>query len=113
MCARMTIYEFIALYMYFSFNLESSLCACLTKDIETALYPFSSSLDKGTLYQLHSLIDRRSVVNDLKKDLHASQSLLSVVLEAQILKPMILYIFKKQIPNSAKEWMDFAWNSWQ
>ena len=68
--------------------------------------PFSSSLDKGTLYRLHSLIDQRSVVNDPKKELHASQSLLSVVLEAQILKPMTLYIFQKQIPTSAKKWMD-------
>ena len=49
------------------------------------LYSTSSSQDKGTLYQLRSLIDRRNVVADPKKDLHACQSFLSVVLEAQIL----------------------------
>ena len=49
------------------------------------LYSTSSSRDKCTLYQIRTLIDRRNVVKDPKKDLHACQSFLTVVLEALIL----------------------------
>ena len=49
------------------------------------LYSTSSVRDKGSLYQLRILIDRRNVVSDPKKDLHACQSFLHTVLEATIL----------------------------
>ena len=49
------------------------------------LYSTSSVRDKGTLYQLRTLIDRRNVVSDPKKDLHACQSFLHTVLESTIL----------------------------
>ena len=87
--------------------------------IWSALYSTSSSRDKGTLYQLRNLIDRRNIVADPKKDLHACQSYLSVVLEAQILAVFATKyniaslesatndaIFKKKVPTSAKERMD-------
>ena len=35
------------------------------------LYSVQSGRDKGTLYQIRNLIDRRNVVQDLKRDLHA------------------------------------------
>lgn len=50
-----------------------------------AMYSTSSSCDLCTLYQLCTLIDRQDVVQDPKKDLHACQSFLSVVLEGLIL----------------------------
>ena len=46
------------------------------------LYSTSSSRVECTLYQIHTLIDRRNVVKDPTKDLHACQSFLTVVLEA-------------------------------
>lgn len=78
-----------------------------------SLYSTSSTRDKCTLYQLRTLIDRRNVVQDPKKDLHACQSFLSVVLEAVILAVFaqscnietlesadIDTILKKQLPTS-------------
>lgn len=49
------------------------------------LYSAKSSRDKCTLYQLQNLIDRRDVSSDPKGNLHACQSFLTVVIEAEIL----------------------------
>lgn len=83
------------------------------------LYSTSSSRDQCTLYQLRTLIDRRNVVRDPKKDLHACQSFLSVVLEAMILAVFtttcnieslesadICTILKHDLPATSKERMD-------
>ena len=49
------------------------------------LYSTKSSRDKCTLYQLRNLIDRRDVTAEPKGTLHACQSFLTVVVEAEVL----------------------------
>ena len=53
------------------------------------LYSTKSSRDKCTLYQLRNLIDRRDISSDPKGNLHACQSFLTVVIEAEILAAFV------------------------
>ena len=49
------------------------------------LYSTKSARDKCSLYQLRNLIDRKDVTTEPKGTMHACQSFLTVVLEAEIL----------------------------
>jgi len=49
------------------------------------LYKCSSSVDKGTLYQLRNLIQRQNVVSDPSRNMNASKDFFTTVVEANVL----------------------------
>jgi len=49
------------------------------------LYKCSSSADKGTLYQLRNLIQRRNVVSDPIRNMNAFEDFFTTVVEAHVL----------------------------
>jgi L1 cell adhesion molecule like protein len=70
------------------------------------LYTPKSARDKGTLYQLRNVLDRKNVVSNPKKDFHACHDFLQTVVDGYIIAAACT-IFKVKSPADITEKMIF------
>ena len=67
----------ILCYMCYACIFLIYLCCLYVQIIWSTLYNTSSSADQGTLYQLHTVFQRRNVVTDPKNNFHACSKFLT------------------------------------
>jgi hypothetical protein len=65
----------------------------------TRLYKTSSGLEGGTMYQLRNLINRRSVVSDVSKDMNSCEDFLELVTKAHIVAAAISLVGAEDVAN--------------